>query len=151
MPSKKQFTRIQKTNAITFFCQQKGLFRPKYMNGHTAPNVTQDKKKKAMSMREIDDYMSQIGVTEDWVYEACREQGYKRYLKSVSIIEKQMAEDVKFKASILEEVRALTVKVDTVMAMLQESPLSSPLKRALPTGEVPENKALVSIYIAPRS
>jgi hypothetical protein len=85
MPAKKQFTRTQKTNAITLFCQQNGLLRPKYMNGHSAPNVKPDKKRRAMSMREIDDYMLQIGITDDWIYEARREQGYKRYLKSVTI------------------------------------------------------------------
>ena len=85
MPAKKQFTRIHKTNAITLFCQEKGLLRPKYMNGHSAPNVNPEKKRMAMSMREIDDYMLQIGITDDWVYEARRQQGYTKYLKSILI------------------------------------------------------------------
>ena len=78
------FTRIQKANAITVFCKEMGLPRPKYLNGHSAPTVTPDKKRKAMSLREIDDYMAQLGISDEWIYEARKQEGYKKYLKSLA-------------------------------------------------------------------
>ena len=61
--------------------------------------------------------------------------------KVAHTLEKQRAAEIQFKASILEEVRALTSKVDAAMTSIQES-LSAILKRAPPPTAQPAAEPL---------